>query len=155
MHLSTNFGKEIQEKKSPGTNGLTTQPQKGVQLTPPPRKGVLLTPPPRKGVQLTPPPRKGVQLTSQPKEGVQLTPPPRKGVQFRVGHSVLFRSERSVLLRSKKRTLRSFPFFSRVFGDLWNPKECSVLFKRTEKKGKNVTFFLKERKRTQWTFRSF
>ena len=23
MHLSTKFGKEIQEKKSPGTNGLT------------------------------------------------------------------------------------------------------------------------------------
>ena len=37
---------------------------------------------------------------------------------LRVGHHVLFRSERSVLSRSKKRTLRSFPFFSRVFGDL-------------------------------------
>ena len=36
----------------------------------------------------------------------------------RVGHSVLFRSERSVLFRSKKRTLHSFPFFSRDFGDL-------------------------------------
>ena len=30
----------------------------------------------------------------------------------RVGHSVLFRSECYVLLCSKKRTLRSFPFFS-------------------------------------------
>ena len=37
---------------------------------------------------------------------------------FKVGHRVLFRSERSVLFRSKKRTLRSFPFLSRVFGDL-------------------------------------
>ena len=36
----------------------------------------------------------------------------------RVGHSVLLRSERYDLLRSKKRTLRSFPFFSLVFGDL-------------------------------------
>ena len=25
MHLSTNFGKEIREKKSPGTNGLTIE----------------------------------------------------------------------------------------------------------------------------------
>ena len=32
----------------------------------------------------------------------------------RVGHSVLFHSVRYVLLRSKKRTLRSFPFFSKV-----------------------------------------
>ena len=31
----------------------------------------------------------------------------------RVGHSVLFRSERSVLFHSKKRTLRPFPFFSK------------------------------------------
>ena len=45
-----------------------------------------------------------------------------------------------------KKMFRSFPFFSRVFGDLWNPKERSVLFKRTEK---NVPFFLKERKRTR------
>ena len=36
----------------------------------------------------------------------------------RVGHRVLFRSERSVLFRSKKRTLHSFQFFSLVFGDL-------------------------------------
>ena len=41
-----------------------------------------------------------------------------EGVGGRVGNSVLFRSEHSVLFRSKKRTLRSFPFFSRVFGDL-------------------------------------
>ena len=90
----------------------------------------------------------------------------------RVGHSVLFRSERYVLLRSKKRTLRSFPFFSRVFGDLWDPKERYVLFRsflkngkeqkernvllqRTEKNGKNVTFFCKERKRTERTFHPF
>ena len=39
-------------------------------------------------------------------------------VNVRVGHSVLFRSVRYVLFRSKKRTFRSFPFFSRVFGDL-------------------------------------
>ena len=25
MHLSTNFGKEIREKKSPGTNGLISE----------------------------------------------------------------------------------------------------------------------------------
>ena len=43
-----------------------------------------------------------------------------------------------VLFRSKKRTLRSFPFFSRVFGDLWDPKERYV-FSRSF--GKNVTFF--------------
>ena len=36
----------------------------------------------------------------------------------RVGHSVLFRSESSVLFCSKQKTLRSFLFFSRVFGDL-------------------------------------
>ena len=36
----------------------------------------------------------------------------------RVGHSVLFYSVRYTLFRSKKRTFRSFPFFSRVFGDL-------------------------------------
>ena len=34
------------------------------------------------------------------------------GIFSRVGHSVLLRSERYVLLSSKKRTLRSFPFFS-------------------------------------------
>ena len=39
-------------------------------------------------------------------------------LDIRVGHRVLLRSERSVLLRSKKRTLRSFPFFFRVFRDL-------------------------------------
>ena len=38
--------------------------------------------------------------------------------EIRVGHSVLFRSVRYVLSRSKKRTFRSFPVFSRVFGDL-------------------------------------
>ena len=69
----------------------------------------------------------------------------------RVGHRVLFRSERSVLSHSKKRTLRSFPFFSRVFGDLWDPKERYVLFRSFEKNGNNVMFFYKERKRTQRT----
>ena len=34
---------------------------------------------------------------------------------------------RSFLFRSKKRTLHSFPFFSWVFGDLWDPKESYVL----------------------------
>ena len=34
-------------------------------------------------------------------------------------------------------------------------KERSVLFKRTEKNGKNGTFFYKERKRTERTERSF
>ena len=43
-----------------------------------------------------------------------------------------------VLFRSKKRTLRSFPFFSRVFGNLWDPKERYVLSRSF---GKNVTFF--------------
>ena len=43
----------------------------------------------------------------------------RFDVRFiRVGHSILFRSVRYVLLHSKKRMLHSFPFFSRVFGDL-------------------------------------
>ena len=86
-------------------------------------------------------------------------------VRTRVGHSVLLRSERYDLSRSKKRTLRSFTFFSRVFGDLWDPKERYVLFRsfekngkerkernvllqRTEKNAKNVTFFCKERERT-------
>ena len=27
MHLSTNFGKEIREKKSPATNGLSERPE--------------------------------------------------------------------------------------------------------------------------------
>ena len=39
-------------------------------------------------------------------------------VNARVGHSVLFRSVGYILFRSKKRMFRSFPFFSRVFGDL-------------------------------------
>ena len=34
----------------------------------------------------------------------------KQGLLIRVGHSVLLRSVRYVLLRSKKRTLRSFPF---------------------------------------------
>ena len=72
-------------------------------------------------------------------------------VQVRVGHSVLFRSVGYVLLRSKKRKLRSLPFFSRVFGDLWDPKERrehNVLLQRMEKNGKNALFFCKEQKRT-------
>ena len=76
----------------------------------------------------------------------------------------------SVLYKSMFQSLRSFlflkknvPFFSRVFGDLWDTKERSVLFRsflknereckernvllqRTEK---NAMFFCKERKRTQ------
>ena len=78
-----------------------------------------------------------------------------------VGHCILLRSERSVLFRSfkernvlflsflsfwwlmkPKRTMRSFPFFS-------------VLFFRMEKNAENVSFFCKECKRTQRTFRSF
>ena len=83
-------------------------------------------------------------------------------VFFRVGHSVLFRSVRYVLLRSKKRTLRSFPFFSRVFGDLWDPKERYVLLQRTErtlrsfanngKERENVPFFCKKKGRTLRSF---
>ena len=90
----------------------------------------------------------------------------------RVGHSVLFRSVRYGLLRSKKRTLRSFPFFLKFLATYQTPKERYVLFRsflkngkereernvllqRTEKNGKNVTFFCKERKRTARTFRSF
>ena len=93
-------------------------------------------------------------------------------LDLRVGHSVLFRSVRSGLLRSKKRTLRSFPFFLKFFATYETPKERYVLFRsflkngkeqekrnvllqRTEKNGKNVTFFCKERKRTARTFRSF
>ena len=84
---------------------------------------------------------------------------------IRVGHSVLFRSVRYVLLRSKRRTLRSFPFFLKFLATYQTPKERYVLFRsflkngkerekrnvllqRTEKNGKNVTFFCKERKRT-------
>ena len=43
---------------------------------------------------------------------------PHTTSQTRVGHSVLFRLVHYILFRSKKRTFRSFPFFSRVFGDL-------------------------------------
>ena len=46
----------------------------------------------------------------------------------RVGHSILFRSVHHFLFRSKKRTFRSFSFFSWVFGNPWDPKERSVLF---------------------------
>ena len=79
------------------------------------------------------------------------------------------RSVRYILFRSKKRTFRTFPFFSRVFGDLWDPKERpihfrsflkngkerkerSVLLQRTEKNAKNGTFFCKERKITFCSF---
>ena len=48
--------------------------------------------------------------------------------------------------KNRKRTFRSFKK---------NGKERAVLFKRTEKNAKNGTFFLKERKRTQRTERSF
>ena len=82
----------------------------------------------------------------------------------------------SVLYKSMFHSLRSFlflkknvPFFSRVFGDLWDTKERSVLFctflknkreckernvllQRTEK---NATFFCKERKRTWEKNRTF
>ena len=37
---------------------------------------------------------------------------------------------------SLKRTFHSFPFFFRVFGDLWDPKERSVLFLSFLKNGK-------------------
>ena len=70
----------------------------------------------------------------------------------------MFQSLRSFLFLKK-----NVPFFSRVFGDLWDTKERSVLFRsflknereckernvllqRTEK---NAMFFCKERKRTQ------
>ena len=94
------------------------------------------------------------------------------GLHTRVGHSVLFRLVRYVLLRSKKRTLRSFPFFLEFLATYQTPKERYVLFRsflkngkerekhnvllqRTEKNGKNITFFCKERKRTARTLRSF
>ena len=56
----------------------------------------------------------------------------------------VIKKERSVLFR----------FCSRVFGDLWDPKEHkerNILLQRTEKNAKNATFFCKERKRTQRT----
>ena len=98
--------------------------------------------------------------------------PTRGGIFGRVGHSVLFRSVRYVLLRSKKRTLHSFPFFLKFLATYQTPKERYVLFlsflknrkeqeernvllQRKDKNGKNVTFFCKERKRTERTFRSF
>ena len=49
-------------------------------------------------------------------------------IKIRVGHWVLFCSVASVLFCSLKGMFRSFPFFFRVFGDLWDPKERSVLF---------------------------
>ena len=69
-------------------------------------------------------------------------------VLHRVGHCVLFRSVRSVLFHSLKGTFHSFLFFFRVFGDLWEPKEHSVLFC-------SFLFFSKEWKRTQRTQRPF
>ena len=67
----------------------------------------------------------------------------------RVGHRVLFRSERSVLLKNAT-------FFSVLFLSFWRlmkPKKNDaffyVLFLRTEK---NATFFCKEQKRTQRSF---
>ena len=51
------------------------------------------------------------------------------------------------------RMQRSFPFYFGVFGDLWDPKECSVIFRSFIKNGKECkdrsVFFYKERKRTQ------
>ena len=44
----------------------------------------------------------------------------------RVGHCVLFRSEHSILFRSFKECSVLFVLFW-VFGDLWDPKEHSVL----------------------------
>ena len=46
------------------------------------------------------------------------------------GHCLLFCLVRSVLLRSFKGTFTSFPLFFWVFGDLWDPKERSILFRK-------------------------
>ena len=65
---------------------------------------------------------------------------------------------RYVLLRSKRRTLRSFTFFSRVFGDLWNPKERYVLFRSFAKNGKErkkQNVLLQRKEKNARTFRSF
>ena len=65
--------------------------------------------------------------------------------------------ERYVLFRSCKYNLISDSALSGTALRLGKErnKERSVLFKGTEKNGKNGTFFCKERKRTERTFRSF
>ena len=55
---------------------------------------------------------------------------------MQVGHSVLFRSVRYILLRSKKRMLRSFPFFLKFLATYQTPKERYVLFRSFLKNGK-------------------
>ena len=67
----------------------------------------------------------------------------------RVGHTILFRSERYVLFRSfKERNIlfRSFFEFLATYETQNNDAFFSVLFLRTEKNAKNTTFFCKERK---------
>ena len=79
-------------------------------------------------------------------------------MEGRVGHRVLFRSERSVLFTSFKECnilLRSFFEFLATYETQKNDAFFSVLFLRTEKNAKNATFFYKEQKRTQRTQHSF
>ena len=76
----------------------------------------------------------------------------------RVGHRVLFRSERSVLFRSfKERNILFCSFFEFLasYETQKNDMFFSILFLRTEKNPKNTTFFCKERKRMQRKQRSF
>ena len=73
---------------------------------------------------------------------------------FRVGHRILFCSERSVLFRSFKECnvlLHSFFEVLAPYETQKNNAFISVLFLRTEK---NATFFCKERKRTKRMFHS-
>ena len=76
----------------------------------------------------------------------------------RVGHRVLFPSERSVLSRFFKEhsvLSRSFLEVLVTYESQKNGMCFPVLFKRTGKNVKNVSFFCKERERTQRMFRSF
>ena len=80
---------------------------------------------------------------------------PSRCPDSRVGHRVLFHSERSVLSRSfKERNVlfRSFFEFLATYETQKNDAFFSILFLRTEKNAKNATFFCKERKRTRERF---
>ena len=79
----------------------------------------------------------------------------QKRIHRWMGHCVLFHSERSILSRSfKERNVlfRSFYEILATYETQKNDAFFSVLFLRKEK---NATFFCKEWKRTQRTFRSF
>ena len=78
--------------------------------------------------------------------------------ECRVGHCVLFRSERSILFNSFKERnflLGSFFEFLATYETQKDDALFSVLFLRREKNAKNAAFFYKECKRTQRKQHSF